>query len=61
MEVSGRAWVKTGSLEGVQAISGYIFTQKNEWVIFTVFVNHKKADKVKLILDKFVNLLYLDK
>lgn len=61
MEVSGRAWVKTGSLEGVQAISGYISTQKNEWVIFTVFVNHKKADKVKVLLDKFVNLLYKDK
>lgn len=42
---AGRAWVKTGTLEGVKAQAGYVMTSQQHWVAFTVFVNHPEAAK----------------
>lgn len=40
---AGRAWVKTGTLEGVRAQAGYVLTDQQHWVSFAVFVNHPAA------------------
>ncbi len=58
MEVKGQAWVKTGSLEEVQACSGYIKTKNKKWIVFSIFVSHKNAEKSKSIIDKLINSLY---
>ena len=37
MEVKGQAWVKTGSLEEIQACSGYIKTKNKKWIVWESF------------------------
>jgi len=58
--VSGNAWLKTGSLEDVQAYAGYILTKQKRWISFAVIVNHPVAEKAKTSLDEFINSLYSD-
>ena len=60
MDVSGNAWLKTGSLDEVQAYAGYILTQTKRWISFAILVNHRAAERAKLPLDKFVDSLYHD-
>ena len=61
MGVTGNAWLKTGSLEDVQAYAGYVLTEKKRWLAFAVVVNHAKAERARKSLDKFINSLYTDK
>ena len=58
LRVAGNAWVKTGSLEGVQACSGYVRASGGGWIAFSIFVNHRLAEKSKVTIDNFVNFLY---
>jgi D-alanyl-D-alanine carboxypeptidase/D-alanyl-D-alanine-endopeptidase (penicillin-binding protein 4) len=37
---AGTVWAKTGSMRGVQCISGYLRTRKGNWVTFSFMVNH---------------------
>jgi len=56
--VVGNAWLKTGSLRGVQAYSGYIRTARKNWFAVTILVNSKYAEKAKLTMDKLVEWVY---
>jgi serine-type D-Ala-D-Ala carboxypeptidase/endopeptidase (penicillin-binding protein 4) len=38
--LKGRLWVKTGTLEGVAALAGFIKTRSGKMVCFAVFANH---------------------
>ena len=40
---SGFIYAKTGTLSGVVAISGYLYTQKNKLLVFSVLVNNHQA------------------
>jgi serine-type D-Ala-D-Ala carboxypeptidase/endopeptidase (penicillin-binding protein 4) len=40
---SGRIYAKTGSLSGVICLSGFLFTQKNHLLIFSILVNNLNA------------------
>ena len=52
--VAGRAWIKTGSLEGVRAYSGYILSQSGHWVAFSAIINHPRAVEAAPSLDSLV-------
>ena len=56
--VVGNAWLKTGSLRGVQAYSGYIRTARKNWFAVTILVNSKYAEKAKQTMDKLVEWVY---
>ena len=60
MDVSGNAWLKTGSLDNVQAYAGYVLTETKRWISFAILVNHRLAERAKLPLDKFIDSLYRD-
>ncbi len=50
----GRAWIKTGTLEGVKGYAGYVRTLQGRWVAFTIFVNHPRAHEAAPALDQLV-------
>ncbi len=54
----GNAWLKTGSLKGVQAYSGYVRTAKNNWFAISILVNDRLAEKSKIAMDDVVEWLY---
>ena len=56
--VIGNAWLKTGSLKGVQAYSGYIKTVQKNWFAVTIFINSLYAEKSKQIMDNLVEWVY---
>lgn len=41
--VAGQAHIKTGSLEGVKAIAGYVLDRSGKWQIIVFLVNHPNA------------------
>lgn len=38
--LKGKLWAKTGSMEGVAALAGYIKTDSGRWLSFAIFANH---------------------
>jgi D-alanyl-D-alanine carboxypeptidase/D-alanyl-D-alanine-endopeptidase (penicillin-binding protein 4) len=56
---SGFLYAKTGSLSGVVALSGYLITQKNHLVIFSVLVNNHagSASNIRNATAKFIDAI----
>jgi serine-type D-Ala-D-Ala carboxypeptidase/endopeptidase (penicillin-binding protein 4) len=56
-EVKGSIHAKTGTLNGVTTLSGYINTQAGRNLIFSIFANHVRATtKVKKTIDEICSL-----
>ena len=53
---SGFIFAKTGSLSGVIALSGFLYTKKNKLLIFSVLVNNHKssAANIRKAIEKFI-------
>lgn len=53
---NGFIYAKTGTLSGVVAISGFLYTRKNKLLIFSVLVNnhHASAPAVRRAVEKFI-------
>ncbi len=53
---SGYIFAKTGSLSGVVALSGFIYTRKNKLLIFSVLVNNDEAapSSVRRAVEKYL-------
>ena len=53
---SGRIYAKTGSMSGVICLSGYLITQKNRLLIFSVLVNNHNGNgsAIRKAVAKFV-------
>ena len=56
--VSGRAHLKTGSLDGVSAIAGYVLDANNHRHILVMMVNHAKAASSKNAQDALIEWVH---
>jgi serine-type D-Ala-D-Ala carboxypeptidase/endopeptidase (penicillin-binding protein 4) len=52
----GRAHLKTGSLDGVSTIAGYMMNQENKRYVMVMFVNHPNAAASKAAQDILIQL-----
>ena len=53
---SGFIYVKTGTLSGVVALSGFLYTKKNKLLIFSTLVNnhHSSSTEIRKGIEKFI-------
>ncbi|MEO8739716.1 MAG: D-alanyl-D-alanine carboxypeptidase/D-alanyl-D-alanine-endopeptidase [Casimicrobiaceae bacterium] len=56
--VAEQAFLKTGSLEGVRAIAGYVFAPGGRTFVVVCFVNHPNAARAQVPLDALVEWVY---
>ena len=56
--VAGRAHIKTGSLDGVRAIAGYVMAASGKWYAVACIVNHPNAGAAREPLDLLVQWIY---
>lgn len=56
---SGYIFVKTGTLNGVVALSGFLYTKKNKLLIFSVLVNNHRssATNIRKGVEKFIQTI----
>ena len=56
LQDSGYIFAKTGTLNGVVALSGYLYTKKNKLLIFSVLVNNHRssATEIRKGIEKFL-------
>lgn len=53
-ELQGRAWLKTGALEDVRGLAGYLLSASGRWVVLVVLVNHPQASQARTAIDSLV-------
>jgi serine-type D-Ala-D-Ala carboxypeptidase/endopeptidase (penicillin-binding protein 4) len=55
----GYIYAKTGTLSGVLALSGFLYTKKNKMLIFSILINNHQASATELrrVMEKFVKTL----
>jgi D-alanyl-D-alanine carboxypeptidase/D-alanyl-D-alanine-endopeptidase (penicillin-binding protein 4) len=51
----GNAYVKTGLLEGVRALAGYVLSASGHRYVVVAIVNHANADAATGALDALLN------
>ena len=56
--VSGLAHMKTGALNNVRALAGYMLDQSGRRIVVVFFVNHTKAASARTAMDKLLQWLY---
>jgi D-alanyl-D-alanine carboxypeptidase/D-alanyl-D-alanine-endopeptidase (penicillin-binding protein 4) len=49
--IAGHAHVKSGSLEGVRTVAGYVFDERGRRMVVVAMVNHPRAAAAKPVLD----------
>jgi len=54
----GRAHLKTGSIDGVSAIAGYVLDAKNQRHVIVMIVNHNNAEVSKNAQDTLIEWVY---
>lgn len=57
-DVTGRGHIKTGSLEGVRAIAGYMLDHKGRMVVVVCLVNHPRAGDAEPLQDALLQWVY---
>ncbi|HZP87070.1 MAG TPA: D-alanyl-D-alanine carboxypeptidase/D-alanyl-D-alanine-endopeptidase [Burkholderiales bacterium] len=55
---TGRAHIKTGSLEGVRAIAGYVLDHRGKWLVVVSIVNHPSAGAAQSFQDAVIEWAY---
>jgi serine-type D-Ala-D-Ala carboxypeptidase/endopeptidase (penicillin-binding protein 4) len=60
--VKGKLFAKTGTLNGVHALSGYLKTASGRTVIVAIYCNHREPgnDAARKAMDKITETIYLD-
>ena len=56
--VAGQAHLKTGSLDGVRAIAGYLLDRKGRRWVVVFLVNHTRASEARAAQDALLEWLY---
>jgi len=56
--VAGQAHIKTGSLDGVKAIAGYVLDRNGHWQIVVFLVNHPNAAAAQAAQDALLAWVY---
>ena len=56
--IQGRAHLKTGSLDGVSTIAGYVLDAQNRRHVLVMLVNDKKAEAAKKAQDALIEWIY---
>ena len=56
--VAGQAHIKTGSLEGVRSIAGYVLDKNGRRWIVVFFVNHANAGGAQAAQDALLQWVY---
>lgn len=57
-DVKGRGHIKTGSLEGVRAIAGYMLDHKGRMMVVVCLVNHPRAGDAEPLQDALLQWVY---
>jgi D-alanyl-D-alanine carboxypeptidase/D-alanyl-D-alanine-endopeptidase (penicillin-binding protein 4) len=57
-DLADQAFLKTGSLEGVRALAGYVLTPSGRRFVVVCFVNHANAARAQPALDLLVERVY---
>jgi D-alanyl-D-alanine carboxypeptidase/D-alanyl-D-alanine-endopeptidase (penicillin-binding protein 4) len=57
-DVTGRAHIKTGSLNGVKAMAGYMLDKSGRRMAIVFFVNHINSRKAQLAMDELLHWTY---
>lgn len=52
--LEGRAWLKTGTLDDVRALAGYVRSADGRWVVLVIMVNHPEAAKARPAMETLV-------
>ena len=55
---AGRAHLKTGSLDGVSTIAGYVLDARNKRHVMVMMINHVKAGASKAAQDALIEWAY---
>jgi D-alanyl-D-alanine carboxypeptidase/D-alanyl-D-alanine-endopeptidase (penicillin-binding protein 4) len=56
--LEGRAWLKTGTLDNVRALAGYVRSAEGRWVVFVATVNHAQASRAKPAMESLLKWAY---
>ena len=56
--IAGQAHIKTGSLEGVKAIAGYVLDKYGQWQVVVFLVNHPNAAAAQAAQDALLLWVY---
>ena len=54
----GQAHLKTGSLDGVRAIAGYLRNAKSQWCVVVLIINDPAASATRAIQENLLNWIY---
>ncbi|MFI4922570.1 MAG: D-alanyl-D-alanine carboxypeptidase/D-alanyl-D-alanine-endopeptidase [Burkholderiales bacterium] len=57
-DIAGRGHIKTGSLEGVRAIAGYVLDHKGRMMVVVCLVNHPRAADTEPFEDMLLQWVY---
>jgi len=59
-DISGSIFAKTGTLNGVVALSGYLITRKNHLLVFSILVNNHRtsAQSIRKGVERYVRELW---
>src|SRR5690606_1826992 len=56
--IAGRAWIKTGSLDGVRSIAGYVQAASGRRYAVAMIVNGPNAASSRALQDEFLRWVY---
>jgi D-alanyl-D-alanine carboxypeptidase/D-alanyl-D-alanine-endopeptidase (penicillin-binding protein 4) len=60
LSVTKHAYLKTGSIQNVSAIAGYIFDKNNDIKVFVFMTNDPKANESSKMQDDLIEWAYLN-
>jgi serine-type D-Ala-D-Ala carboxypeptidase/endopeptidase (penicillin-binding protein 4) len=58
--IQGNLWAKTGTLTGVGTLAGYLKTQPNSTLVFSILVNNSELEdqEIRQAIDEIVTIIY---